>query len=248
MLRRSSSSRLALAGSLLAIGFVSVASEPVAGQSSDERIVPFTIRVPDAVLADLKARLARPRFPPPLQDGWTHGTDVDLSQEPGHLLARQVRLARAGAKAEPVQPLHDQHRRIEDSLHPSEVEAPERLPAAHHARLAGIVRRVHEGHRPADRPDRARRARHRRLRSHRPVDSGLRLLGQADDAGLRSGAGRADGIEADGAPRLPALRRTGRRLGRHHQHPARADRFGPHGGVAPQHVHRRSARSEREAD
>ena len=53
-----------------------MASESVAGQAADERIVPFTIRVPDAVLADLKARLARPRFPPPLQDGWTHGTDV----------------------------------------------------------------------------------------------------------------------------------------------------------------------------
>ena len=42
-----------------------------------QRIVPFTIRIPDAVLADLKARLARARFPPPLQAGWTHGTDVD---------------------------------------------------------------------------------------------------------------------------------------------------------------------------
>ena len=76
MLRRSSSSRLTLAGSVVAIGLAFVGSELVAGQAADERIVPFTIRVPDAVLADLKARLARPRFPPPLQDGWTHGTDV----------------------------------------------------------------------------------------------------------------------------------------------------------------------------
>ena len=76
MLGRPSPLRLFIAGVLLAIGFAAVRSEPVAGQSSDERIVPFTIRVPDAVLADLKARLARPRFAPPLQDGWTHGTDV----------------------------------------------------------------------------------------------------------------------------------------------------------------------------
>ena len=72
MLRRSSSSRLILAGLLVAIG----GFDSVAGQAADERIVPFTIRVPDAVLTDLKARLARPRFLPPLQDGWTHGTDV----------------------------------------------------------------------------------------------------------------------------------------------------------------------------
>src|SRR4029077_18895606 len=40
-------------------------------------IKPFTIRVPDAVLADLKARLANPRYPDALQgDGWTYGTDL----------------------------------------------------------------------------------------------------------------------------------------------------------------------------
>jgi len=43
----------------------------------DIAIRPFTIRVPDAVLADLKARLAMARFPDPLQgDGWSHGADV----------------------------------------------------------------------------------------------------------------------------------------------------------------------------
>src|SRR4029077_18751278 len=61
MLRRSSSFRLLLAGLLVAVGLAGVASQSVAGQAADERIVPFTIKVPDAVLADLKARLARPR-------------------------------------------------------------------------------------------------------------------------------------------------------------------------------------------
>src|SRR5262245_56723375 len=76
MLRRSSSSRLILAGLFVAFGLAFVASESIAGQAADEQLRPFTIRVSDAVLADLKARLARPRFPLPLQDGWTHGTDV----------------------------------------------------------------------------------------------------------------------------------------------------------------------------
>jgi pimeloyl-ACP methyl ester carboxylesterase len=42
-----------------------------------EAIRPFTIRIPDAVLTDLKTRLAAARLPEPLQgDGWTHGTDI----------------------------------------------------------------------------------------------------------------------------------------------------------------------------
>jgi hypothetical protein len=49
-------------------------AQPPAG--ADAAIKPFTIRVPDAVLADLKARLKSPRVPESLNgDGWTYGTD-----------------------------------------------------------------------------------------------------------------------------------------------------------------------------
>ena len=48
-------------------------AQPVA--TADTAIRRFTIHVPDAVLADLKARLRNPRVPEPLQgDGWTYGT------------------------------------------------------------------------------------------------------------------------------------------------------------------------------
>jgi pimeloyl-ACP methyl ester carboxylesterase len=44
---------------------------------SDVAIRPFTIHVPDAVLADLKTRLKNPRVPDALNgDGWTYGTDT----------------------------------------------------------------------------------------------------------------------------------------------------------------------------
>jgi microsomal epoxide hydrolase len=44
---------------------------------SDIAIRPFTIHVPDAVLADLKTRLKNPRVPDALNgDGWTYGTDT----------------------------------------------------------------------------------------------------------------------------------------------------------------------------
>ena len=64
-----------LAGAILILGS---GRAPVAAQASDpsQRIVPFTIHVPDAVLSDLKARLARPRFPAALQGDWSYGTDL----------------------------------------------------------------------------------------------------------------------------------------------------------------------------
>jgi pimeloyl-ACP methyl ester carboxylesterase len=57
---------------------VIVASAGLFAQSQpSEPIKPFTIRIPDAVLTDLKTRLAAARLPEPLQgDGWTHGTDI----------------------------------------------------------------------------------------------------------------------------------------------------------------------------
>ena len=59
------------------LGAVPVVCGAQPSQEADIAIRPFTIRVPDAVLADLKARLAMARFPDPLQgDGWNHGADV----------------------------------------------------------------------------------------------------------------------------------------------------------------------------
>jgi pimeloyl-ACP methyl ester carboxylesterase len=56
--------------------------ESSARQPSAEAIRPFTIRVSDAVLADLKARLANARISEPLQgDGWTYGTDIRYLRE-----------------------------------------------------------------------------------------------------------------------------------------------------------------------
>ena len=58
-------------------------AEPAGAAGQDvSAIQPFTIHVSDAVLTDLKARLTRARFPPPLQgDGWTYGTDVRYLKE-----------------------------------------------------------------------------------------------------------------------------------------------------------------------
>ena len=64
---------------LLAAPAVATLSGPA--RPSDEGIVPFKINVPDAVLRDLKERLARTRFPDELQNvGWDYGTNLAYLQ------------------------------------------------------------------------------------------------------------------------------------------------------------------------
>ncbi len=70
--------RTLMHGSILALLLATCAASTLAGQArpADEAIVPFKINVPDAVLRDLKERLARTRFPDQLQNvGWDYGTD-----------------------------------------------------------------------------------------------------------------------------------------------------------------------------
>lgn len=55
---------------------------PAAAQTADDAIVPFTIAVPDAVLEDLRERLARARYPDELEGaGWTYGANLAYVRE-----------------------------------------------------------------------------------------------------------------------------------------------------------------------
>ena len=66
---------------------------------------PFKIEIPEAQLVDLRARLARTRLPPAEADhSWDDGTDPCLSGHARHLLARPLRLARSGRRAQPLSP------------------------------------------------------------------------------------------------------------------------------------------------
>src|SRR5262245_18388435 len=52
------------------------AGQPSTGARSDA-VVPFKIHVPDSVLRDLRARLARARFPDEIEgQGWEHGVSL----------------------------------------------------------------------------------------------------------------------------------------------------------------------------
>ena len=72
--------KLSIVVVLIGVALTSYRAQPAA-QTADTRVVPFTIRVPDATLADLKARLQRARFAPALQGDWTYGTDLAYLKE-----------------------------------------------------------------------------------------------------------------------------------------------------------------------
>ena len=67
--------RLTAAALVAALGGTSLTA--VQAPRSSEAIVPFTIKVPDAVLQDLKARLRNTRLPQEIPNtGWDYGTDL----------------------------------------------------------------------------------------------------------------------------------------------------------------------------
>ena len=228
-------------GAVLVFGVLAMVG-PEAVAQEDTAIRPFTINVPDAVLADLEGAAEEPAASPSaarrrLEPRYRRQVPAGA----GGLLARPLRLAGPGAAPECDGAVHDHHRRPDHPLHAPAIEAPERLPAARHPRLAGVDRRVHEDHRPAHRSGGARRPGRRCLRRRHALDSRLRLLGQAAGARVRPGADRGARGEADGAAGLRALRRPGRRLGLDHQHAGGAGRSRARRRTAPEHVLRRRA-------
>ena len=138
-------------------------------------------------------RLARTRFPDQI-DGHRLGVrDPDrLPARARRVLARRVRLARAGGAAQRARALPHRDRRPVDPLRPRALAARRRAPAAPHARLAGLGRRVPRRHPAADRPGGARRRRGRRVPRDRAVAARLRVLGADAHARLgRRSASRA---------------------------------------------------------
>ena len=68
---------MVMRNTLICVAMLAAGPTRLSAQPPSEAIRPFSIRIPDAALADLKARLATARIPEPLQgDGWTHGTDI----------------------------------------------------------------------------------------------------------------------------------------------------------------------------
>ena len=67
---------------LLAAAAWGAGGGPAGAQTADDAIVPFTIDVPDAVIEDLRERLARARYPDELEGaGWTYGANLAYLRE-----------------------------------------------------------------------------------------------------------------------------------------------------------------------
>jgi microsomal epoxide hydrolase len=74
--------RLTIGVIVMAAAFLVPHRAGLSAQGSGDAIVPFTIAVPDAVLADLHDRLARTRFPDEIEgSGWEYGTNLSYMRE-----------------------------------------------------------------------------------------------------------------------------------------------------------------------
>jgi pimeloyl-ACP methyl ester carboxylesterase len=83
MMRRHAGAALViLVAAALAAAGVQAAQRPVTTASRGEAVVPFRIHVPDAVLTDLRQRLARTRLPGEIAgSGWDYGTSLAYLKE-----------------------------------------------------------------------------------------------------------------------------------------------------------------------
>ena len=173
----------------------------------------YTIDVSDAVLDDLRERLARTRWPEPLPgDPWEHGADVAYIRRALRLLARRVRLARAGAALNAYPQFVSTIDGLDFHYWHVRGTGPIADAARPRARLARLDLRVPPPHRSAHRSRCARRRPRRCLRRRHPGAARLRLQRQAD----RSPAG------ARRAPRAPSITLMTEELG--------YDRYGTQGG------------------
>ena len=184
-------------------------------------IRPFQVATaPEAELVELRRRIDATRFPEreTVTDA-SQGVQLATMQKLARYWATQYDWRKCEARLQAAAALHHRDRRAGHPLHPRALEAQGRLAGHRHARLARLDRRAAQDHRPADQSHGPRRQRVGRLRRGDPVDTGLRLLGQADHDRLGPRPHRPCLGRADEAPRLQRLRGAGRRLGRGHRRP-----------------------------
>ena len=202
-------------------------------------IEPFRIAVPDAVLADLRERLARTRFPDEIPgSGWGYGTALAYMRE---LVAYwrdryDWRAAEAALNALPAVPRRGRRPAAStSSTQRGKGPAPFPLVITHGwpGSVAEFVKIIGPLTDPAAHGGDAADA----FDVVCPSMPGYGFSDHPREPGMDAGAHRRAVGRADAGPRLRALRRAGRRLGRDGHHlsrlpPRRAGRRHPsqHGG------------------
>ncbi len=184
------------------------------------------------------ARAPRPH--PPARPGSRGALDLrhrrDLPRRPDRLLARRVRLARAGSRAQRLSANHSPHRRDRPPLPACAGTGAEPAPTPPLPRLAGLGVRVPRSHPAPDRPGPLRRPAGGRLHGGGALASWLRPVVPPGPAAPRRRGDRRPFFGVDDAAGLRALHGAGGRLGRLHHHAARLALPRTGRGPAPQHA------------
>ena len=175
----------------------------------------FQVGFPEAELTELRRRISATRWPEreTVTDD-SQGVPLAMIQELARYWGTDYDWSQVRGAAERPAAVHHRDRRAGHSLHSRPLQARGCAAADRHARVARLDHRAAEDHRPAHRPDGARRERIRRLRCGDSLAAGLRVLRQADLHRVGSAPHRTCMGRADEAPRIHPVRRAGRRLGR----------------------------------
>ena len=118
-------------------------------------IEPFTIDIAQADLDDLTERLRRTRWAEPeTVDDWSQGIPSAYLREVCDYWADGYDWRATEQRLNRVPPVPHRDRRARHPLPARALAPPRRAAADHHPRVAGLDRRVPQGDRAADRPDR----------------------------------------------------------------------------------------------
>ena len=189
-----------------------------------DAIIPFKVEIGSAGIEDLRRRLAATRWPDAETVGdWSQGIPLAYMQELCALLGRRATTGARARRAQRLPAVHDHDRRPRHPLPARALAARRRAAAGDDPRLAGLDRRVPEGHRAAHRPDRVTAARRRTpSTSCAPRCPGYGFSGKPTRPGWGVETHRRRLGAADAAARLRQLRGAGRRLGLDGHHRASA--------------------------
>ena len=204
-----------------AFGMALMATPYAAAAGAAESLRPFRVSVPQAALDDLRRRIAATQWPEKetVADS-SQGVPLATMRELARYWATEYDWRKVEAKLNALAAVRHRDRWAGHSLHSCSLEARQRAAADRHARVAGLDHRAAEDHRSARRiPPRTAARAEDAFDVVIPSMPGYGFSGKPTSTGWgpeRMGTRLGN---ADEAPRLHALRRAGRRLGRVRRRP-----------------------------
>ena len=168
---------------------MAVTTERSAGATA---IRPFRVEIPQAEVDELRRRIAATRWPEKetVDDG-SQGTPLAKLQELVRYWGTDYDCRRFEARLNALPQFVTSLDGLDIHFIHVRSPHPDALPLIMTHGWPGSIVELLNDHRPAHRPDRAWRARRRRVRSGAAVDARLRLLGEADVGGLEPRSHRA---------------------------------------------------------